>query len=45
MDINISEEATDDDFNPTVLDRISNNSSVSKKTNFNFNKTNNYNKE
>jgi hypothetical protein len=44
MDINISEEANDDDFTPRMLDRISNNSSVSKKTNFNFNKTNNYNK-
>ena len=45
MDINISEEANDDDFTPAILDRISNNSSVSKRTNFNFNKTNNYNKE
>ena len=45
MDINISEEATDNDFNPKVLERINNNSSISKKTNLNFNKTNNYNKK
>jgi len=45
MDISISEVATEDDFIPTILLRINNNSSKKQSSKFNFNKTNNYNKK
>ena len=46
MEVELSEDpASEDNFTIDVLESIKSSSSVSEKTKFNFNKTNNYNKE
>lgn len=46
MEVELSDDlASEDNFKIEVLESIKNSSSVSKKANFNFNKTNNYNKK
>tara|TARA_B100001250_G_scaffold144171_1_gene123422 strand:+ start:25998 stop:27359 length:1362 start_codon:yes stop_codon:yes gene_type:complete len=46
MELELSDDpASEDNFTIETLESIKNSSSVSKKTNFNFNKTNNYNKK